>query len=199
MTRHELRTPRLSLRAWRESDREPFAAMNADPEVMRWFPSTQTREQSDAGVDRFDAHHAEHGYTAWAVEVVESERGPAPFVGFVGLVHPAWEPPFAHADPCIEVGWRLAPAWWGLGIATEAAGAALRFGLADLALPEVVSFTVRPNLPSQAVMQRIGMRYSGVFDHPKADATDWWAPHALYRAVADDLPGATDPSGRTHP
>ena len=81
MTRHELRTPRLSLREWRDSDREPYAAMNADPEVMRWFPSTQSREESDAGVDRFSAHHDEHGYTAWVVEVIESDRGASPFVG----------------------------------------------------------------------------------------------------------------------
>ena len=199
MTRHELRTPRLSLRAWRDSDREPFAAMNADPDVMRWFPSTMSREQSDAGVDRFSAHHDEHGYTAWALEVVDSARGSAPFVGFLGLVRPTFDPPFAHEDPCVEVGWRLDPAWWGLGIATEAAVAVLRFGLLDLGLPEVVSFTVPPNLRSQAVMQRIGMRYDGVFAHPRADAGQWWAAHVLYRAAADDLLTTTDPSGRTHP
>ena len=199
MTRHELRTPRLSLRAWREDDRAPFAAMNADPGVMRWFPSTMSREQSDAGVERFSAHHDEHGYTAWAVEVVESDRGPAPFVGFVGLVRATFDPPFPHAEPCIEVGWRLAPAWWGLGLASEAAAAAVGFGLVDLGLPEVVSFTVPPNIRSQAVMQRIGMRYDGVFTHPRADLGQWWGPHVLYRATEADLRGPTDPSGRTPP
>jgi RimJ/RimL family protein N-acetyltransferase len=199
MARHELRTPRLLLRAWRESDRAPFAAMNADPRVMRWFPSTYDRARSDEGVDRFIALHDEHGYTGWAVEVLESMRGPAPFAGFVGLVPPTFDPPFAHALPCVEVGWRLAAEWWGLGIASEAAGAALRFAFDQAGLDEVVSFTVPPNLASQAVMQRIGMRYAGVFDHPRAQPDDWWRAHALYRATADDLRAAGDASGRTQP
>ena len=199
MTRHELRTPRLSLRAWRDSDREPFAAMNADPRVMRWFPGLMDRAASDAMVDRVEAQHAEHGYTVWAVEVLDSSRGPAPFVGFVGLMRPSFDVPFSHEVPCVEVGWRLDADWWGLGIATEAAAASLRHGLLDLGLPEIVSFTVPANIASQAVMQRIGMRYSGVFHHPRAAADDWWGPHVLYRSTADDLPAPTDPSGRTHP
>lgn len=195
----ELRTPRLLLRAWRDEDRGPFAAMNADPGVMRWFPSVQDRAASDATVDRFAALHAELGFTGWAVEVLASERGPAPFVGFVGLVPPAWPAPFGHTDPLVEVGWRLDAAWWGLGIATEAARAALRFGLEDVGLPEIVSFTVPPNLPSQAVMQRIGMRYDGVFHHPRAAADAWWGPHVLYRVSVEEARAAWDASGRTHP
>jgi RimJ/RimL family protein N-acetyltransferase len=199
MTRHELRTPRLHLRAWRESDRAPFAEMNTDPRVMRWFPSTYDRVRSDEGVDRFIALHDELGYTGWAVEVLESERGATPFAGFVGLVPPTFDPPFAHETPCVEVGWRLAADWWGLGIASEAASAALRFAFADAGLTEVVSFTVPANLPSQAVMQRIGMRYDGVFDHPRAQPGDWWRAHALYRATPDDVSGDPAESGRTHP
>jgi ribosomal-protein-alanine N-acetyltransferase len=189
----------LSLRAWRDSDREPFAAMNADPRVMRWFPGVLDRGASDAMVDRLDAEHVEHGFTSWAVDVLDSERGPAPFVGFVGLMRPSFDAPFSHSLPCVEVGWRLAADWWGLGIATEAALASLRFGLLEVGLPEIVSFTVPANLASQAVMQRTGMRYSGVFAHPRATAGEWWGPHVLYRATADDLPATTDPSGRTHP
>ena len=177
----ELRTPRLRLRAWRDDDREPFAAMNADPRVMRWFPSTQDRARSDEGVDRFIALHQEHGFTGWAVEVLESDRGPAPFVGFVGLVPPSFAAPFGHVEPLVEVGWRLSADWWGLGIATEAARESVRFGLEDVGIPEIVSFTVPPNLASQAVMQRIGMRYDGVFHHPKAKPDEWWGPHVLYR------------------
>ncbi len=199
MALSELRTPRLRLRAWREEDREPFAAINADPRVMRWFPSTQDRARSDEGVDRFVRIHEERGWTAWAVEVVGSERGPAPFVGFVGLVPPDWPAPFGHVEPLVEIGWRLSADWWGLGIATEAAREALRFGLQEAGLTEVVSFTVPPNLPSQAVMQRIGMRYDGVFHHPKATATDWWGPHVLYRVDVEAARAAGDLSGRTHP
>jgi len=179
----ELATTRLRLRAWREEDREPFARLNADPDVMRWFPSVKDRHASDAEVDRFVAVGEEWGFTFWAVEVVASERGPAPFVGFIGLQAPSFDPPFAHASPCIEIGWRLAAQWWGLGLATEGARAALDHGFVECGLPEVVSFTVPPNLRSQAVMQRLGMRYDGVFEHPRG-AGQWWGPHALYRATA---------------
>ena len=194
MSRRELRTPRLHLRAWRDSDRTPFAAMNADPRVMRWFPSTHTRATSDETVDRFVRVHDELGYTGWAVEVLDSQRGTAPFIGFVGLVPTRWPPPFAHAQPCVEVGWRLAADWWGLGLATEAADAALRFAFDEAGLSEVVSFTVPPNLASQAVMQRLGMRYDGVFDHPRAAPGDWWRTHALYRVTADDRIAVEDAS-----
>ena len=183
MIRHELTTERLLLRAWREDDREPFARTSADPEVMRWFPATMDKERSDAFVDRLIAIHDEFGFTAWAVEVRRSERGASPFVGFVGLMPTSFDPPFAHADPCIEIGWRLARQWWGIGLATEAAGAALRWGLDEAGLPEIVSLTVPANLPSQAVMQRIGMRYDGVFEHPRGIG-QWWGPHVLYRAAA---------------
>lgn len=192
MTRHELRTPRLLLRAWRESDLEPFAAMNADPEVMRWFPSALTREESDAMVERIEQTHERVGFGLWAVEVLGSARGPAPFVGFVGLSSPRFELPVEHAEPCIEVGWRLDARWWGMGIASEAAAETLRFAFLDAGLPEVLSWTVPPNLASQKVMQRLGMRYSGVFEHPLAAPGDWWGPHVLYRATVDDLPRASD-------
>ncbi len=197
----ELRTPRLLLRAWRDSDREPFAAINADPRVMRWFPSTQDRARSDEGVDRFVALHERLGYTGWAVEVLGSDRGPSPFVGFVGLVPPGWQAPFGHVEPFVEIGWRLSPDWWGLGIATEAAREALRFAFEDAGITEVVSFTVPPNLASQAVMQRIGMRYDGVFHHPAARPDEWWGPHVLYRvdreaaAVSRSSSGWTDRAG----
>jgi RimJ/RimL family protein N-acetyltransferase len=200
MTRHELHTPRLHLRAWREDDREPFAQLNADPEVMRWFPATQDRVESDATIERLKRQHDDLGWTFWAVQVLDSARGPAPFVGFVGLTTPRFgEPPFPHADPCVEIGWRLSRDWWGLGIATEAAGEALRFALDELALPEVISYTVPPNLASQAVMQRLGMHYDGVFHHPRASAQDWWGPHVLYRRARDDSGAAGEASGRTHP
>jgi RimJ/RimL family protein N-acetyltransferase len=178
----ELTTPRLRLRAWRDEDREPFARINADPAVMRWFPDVKDREQSDAEVDHFIAAGAQSGFTFWAAEVTDSERGPASFIGMIGLHNPRFDPPIAHAEPCVEVGWRLDADWWGLGLATEGARAALEFGLGELGLPEVVSFTVPPNLRSQAVMQRIGMRYAGVFEHPRGIG-QWWGPHALYRAT----------------
>ena len=181
----EIQTPHLFLRAWRDSDREPFAKMNADHRVTKYLPSSLSPSESDAFVDRLIEHHKVHGYTFWAVEVCEpmrgSQRGTSPFVGFVGLQQPRYSMPFEHEQPLVEVGWRLAPEWWGLGIATEAAAVSLTFAWNALKLNQVVSYTVPPNLPSQAVMQRIGMSYVGMFNHPDG-GLKWWAPHALYRA-----------------
>ena len=183
MTRTELRTPRLLLRAWREEDLEAFAAMNADPVVMEHFPAVLDRAGSDAVVDRFSLHLAGHGFAMWAAEVLESERGPAPFVGFVGLQVPRWEPPFEHTDPCVEVGWRLARDWWGLGLASEGARESLRFAFDDLGLTEVVSFTVPANLPSRRVMEKIGMMFNPAddFDHPLLPERHPLRRHVLYR------------------
>src|SRR5438128_1467437 len=116
----ELRTERLLLRRWRDGDREPFAAMNADPAVMEHFPGTLTREQSDATIGRFDREFDERGYGLWAVEAPD-----APFAGFVGLHLAAFDATFT---PAVEIGWRLAREHWGRGYATEAARAALAFG-----------------------------------------------------------------------
>ena len=189
-----LRTERLLLRAWRDSDRGPYAALNADPKVMEFFPAALNRGQSDDSVDRLIAHHGERGFTGWAVQVLQSSRGPAEFIGFVGLLVPTFDPPFPHAaDPVVEIGWRLSADWWGLGLATEAAVAAVGYGLNVLRLPEIVSFTVPTNVRSRAVMERIGMTYDTDFDHPSATSGDWWQRHVLYRigpASAGSTPGA---------
>src|SRR6185295_6794724 len=117
----ELDTPRLRLRRWREEDREPFAAMNADPAVMEFFVAPQSREASDASIDAWQADFARRGWSNWAAEELCSGR----FIGFVGLSVPRRVLPFS---PCVEVGWRLARAYWGQGYASEAARASLRFG-----------------------------------------------------------------------
>lgn len=149
---------RVLLRQWREEDREPFAALNADPETMRYFPSTLSREESDAMVDWASALIEERGWGLWAVEV----PGVAPFVGFVGLNVPRFMP------EVVEVGWRLLKEHWGNGYATEAGREALRYGFDELALDEIVSFTTVSNTPSRRVMERIGMTHdpSRDFDHP---------------------------------
>src|SRR5580698_9799584 len=129
-----LQRARLTLRRWTDADREPFAAMNADPRVMEHFPAIQNQTESDAVADRIQKHFEERGFGMWAVEVPE-----APFIGFVGLMAPSFE---AHFTPCVEVGWRLAHAHWGKGYATEGARAALRIGFDELGLAEIVSMTV---------------------------------------------------------
>jgi ribosomal-protein-alanine N-acetyltransferase len=160
----ELRTERLRMRRWTDADREPFAAMNADPRVMEHFPATLNREESDALVDRIERGFAEHGFGLWALEACGTGR----FLGFTGLAVPrftvAWMA--EREQPVVEVGWRLVPEAWGLGLATEAAQAALRFGFEEVGRREVVSFTVVHNLRSQAVMRRLGMRRLTTYDHP---------------------------------
>ena len=166
----ELRTARLLLRRWREQDRAPFAALNADPVVMQHFPSPLSAEQSDAFVESVEAHFAEHGYGLWAVEVDGA------FVGFTGL---AWQTYEADFTPALEVGWRLAREAWGHGYATEAATAALARGLEEV--DSVISTTALTNLRSQRVMQRLGMRRQLEFDHPRVPAGHPVRPHVLYR------------------
>lgn len=171
----ELSTPRLRLRQWQESDRPAFAGLNADPEVMRYFPGTQTREQSDRSIDLWAAELDERGWSNWAVE----QRADGAFVGFVGLTVPRRALPFM---PCVEIGYRLARPCWGRGLATEAGREVLRFAFEDLALPEVVSFTARLNLPSQAVMQRLGLRDAHEdFEHPALPEGSPLRLHCLYR------------------
>jgi ribosomal-protein-alanine N-acetyltransferase len=171
----ELRTARLLLRPWRDEDREPFAALNADPEVMEHFPSTMTRAQSEAFVDFIVATTAERGWGIWAVEVVATGE----FIGFVGLNEPRFD---AHFTPAVEIGWRLAGNAWGHGYATEAARAVLEHAFTELELDEVVSFTSTTNLRSQRVMERIGMTHDPAddFDHPRV-TDERLRRHVLYR------------------
>jgi len=171
----EFETPRLLLRQWRESDREPFAAMNADPAVMEFFPSLQDRARSDASIDVWQGELATRGWSNWAAELIESGH----FIGCVGLAVPRRVLPFT---PCVEVGWRLARAFWGKGLATEAARGALRVGFGQLLLPEIVSFTAIGNRRSRAVMERIGMRNANQdFEHPGVPEGHPLRLHCLYR------------------
>lgn len=171
----EIRTPRLFLRQWREADRQPCAAINADPDVMRFFPSTQTAESSSRSVDTWAEEIEQRGWSNWAVEVTESGR----FAGFIGLTVPRRALPFM---PCVEVGYRLAKEHWGHGFASEGARAALDFAFERLHLQEVVSFTALLNLPSQAVMKRIGMLDANEdFDHPAVPQASPLKRHCLYR------------------
>jgi RimJ/RimL family protein N-acetyltransferase len=183
-------TDRLVLRRWRETDREPFAAMNADPVVMEHMQGPMTRAASDAFIDRIEAHWDAHGWGLWAVEV----PGSAPFVGYVGL----WPADYVTGAPMVEVGWRLAHAHWGHGYATEAARAALRFGFEEIGMPEIVSFTVPQNHRSRRVMERIGLVRdpAGDFDHPRVDAAAYprLVRHVLYRLSRDAWRRLPDPA-----
>jgi len=170
----EIETERLLLRQWREGDAAPFAALNADPRVMEHFVAPLTRAGSDGLIERSRVAIARRGWGLWAVE----RRADRRFLGFVGLTVVRDEMPFA---PAVEAAWRLAHAAWGNGFATEAARAALRFAFGKLDLDEVVSYTAAANRRSIAVMERLGMRRSGDFDHPAVPAGHRLRPHVLYR------------------
>lgn len=170
----EHETERLRLAAWQECHIAPFAAMNADAEVMRYFPATLSDAQTRAAVDVWRAQFEERGWSNWAVELKDSGE----FIGFIGLSIPRRPLPFS---PCVEVGWRLARRFWGNGYATEGATSALDVGFRRLDLAEIVSFTVLANLPSRAVMERIGMRNTGRdFDHPSIPEGSPLRRHCLY-------------------
>jgi RimJ/RimL family protein N-acetyltransferase len=177
-----LRTDRLLLRPWRAEDREPFAALNADPVVMEHFPSRLTREESDQFADSIAAHLDEEGWGTYAVEVVAGPgRGGVAFIGYVGLAAPDWL-------GATEVRWRLAREHWGLGYATEGAHAALADGFERLSLVEIVAITVSANERSRAVMRRLGMTHDPAddFDHPYLPEGHALRRHVKYRLRRGD-------------
>jgi len=177
-----LETQRLILRRWRETDREPFAQMNADPRVMQFMPARLSREESDRMVNRIEKHFDERGFGLFAVEVREGQS----FVGFVGLAVPNFE---THFTPCVEIGWRIAADYWNRGFATEGAKRVLSYSFDTLGLDEVVSFTVPANLPSRRVMEKIGMHRAPEddFDHPRIPEGHPLRRHLLYRIARGEV------------
>lgn len=168
-----LRTDRLLMRRWLESDREPFAALNADQETMRFFPATIDRPASDAFVDVIESRFELQGYGLWALEVTET----AEFIGFTGLNPMPDGVPGAGGT---EVGWRLARYAWHRGYATEAATAALDVAFGGVGMKEIWSMTAVLNEPSQAVMRRLGLTEVARFDHPRVPAGHPLRPHVTY-------------------
>ncbi|WP_142849145.1 GNAT family N-acetyltransferase [Telmatospirillum sp. J64-1] len=175
-----LKTKRLLLRPWQDEDLVPFAALNADPQVMEFLPSVLNRAESDALAAKIRQRMDQRGFGFWAVEV----PGEASFIGFVGLSVPGFR---AHFTPCVEIGWRLDRAFWGRGFATEAALTACSFAFDALGLAEVVAFTVPRNRRSRAVMERLGMttRPEDDFDHPLLPEGHPLRRHVLYRLAVE--------------
>jgi ribosomal-protein-alanine N-acetyltransferase len=163
------------MRRWRRSDLAAFAAINADPEVMEHFPEPLTREQSAELIERIESGFEADGFGLWALEAPGGE-----LVGFTGLIRVPAEMPFA---PAVEAGWRLGRRWWGRGLAAEAAGAAIDYGLGAAGLSEVVAYTAVGNERSRRLMERLGMRRDPAEDflHPALAPADPLAAHVLYR------------------
>ncbi len=181
-----LTTARLILRTWLPSDVPTMAAINADPLVMKHFPSTQDAEATQALVDHIHAHQQQFGYSLYAVEKKDTNT----FIGFVGLNQPPFVIPNfqPNSTPIVEIGWRLSSQHWGRGYATEAAQAVLAHAFTTLNLAEIISFTVVANTPSRRVMEKIGLHHDVAddFDHPNLTADSPLRRHVLYRLTKDD-------------
>ncbi|HEY3737097.1 MAG TPA: GNAT family N-acetyltransferase [Jatrophihabitans sp.] len=175
----EIRTDRLLMRRWRDSDREPFAALNADPEARRYFPSTLSREVSDADIDSYEEKWERNGVGLWALERLDTGE----FLGFTGL-NPM--PENGPGEGFYEVGWRLAQPAWHQGFATEAARAALDVAFERLDVAEIWSHTAVANRPSIAVMLRLGLRHVTTAPHPRLPDDSPLSQHVYYRITAAD-------------
>jgi RimJ/RimL family protein N-acetyltransferase len=172
----DIQTGRLLLRRWKAEDREPFAQLNADPRVMQFFPSCLSREESNRSADAIERKIEERGFGLYAAELREDQA----FIGFIGLSVPGFH---AHFTPCVEIGWRLAAAYWNRGLATEGANGVVRHAFDVLGLDALVSFTTERNLPSRRVMEKIGMTRDPAddFDHPNLPEGHSLRKHVLYR------------------
>jgi RimJ/RimL family protein N-acetyltransferase len=181
MTSVVLITDRLILRSWRDADLPLVADITADPEVMRFFHLTRSRAQSDAWVERTQAHLDRNGFGIFAVEA----PGVAPLIGFAGL---STVPASLPCAPAIEAVWTFGAPWWRQGYCTEAARAVLADGFGRLGLAEIVAFTAEANLPSQSVMSKLGMSrdFSGDFGHPQVPMEHPMHRHVLFRLPRPD-------------
>jgi RimJ/RimL family protein N-acetyltransferase len=171
-----LTTDRLILRRSRDSDREPFACINADPRVMEFMPAVLSRDESGLVVDRIEEHFRENGFGLYAAELRDDHS----FIGFVGLAIPQFRAAFT---PCVEIGWRLSADHWGKGLATEGARAVVSEAFDTLKITELVSFTVPGNTRSRRVMEKLGMTHDPAddFDHPKLSDRHALRRHVLYK------------------
>ena len=168
-----IETERLILRHWKEEDRKPFAEMNGNPNVMKYFPSTLSTEESSAFVDRINSEFEETGYGLYAVETKDTGE----FIGYVGFHRFTFDAPFS---PNWEIGWRISDKFWHKGYATEAATACINYAREKKMCNTLYSFTAVPNIPSENVMKRIGMSYEMTFMHPKLPHGHRLKEHKLY-------------------
>ncbi|MFM7329759.1 MAG: GNAT family N-acetyltransferase [Bacteroidota bacterium] len=168
-----LTTERLHLRQFCADDLDDFAGMNADPEVMRFYPAPLSRQQSNDFLDTNAQHWLRHGFGLFAV----TDRESCSFLGYTGLKVPQFE---AFFTPCVEIGWRFTTASWGKGYATEAARACLEFGFTTIGLSQIASFTTIRNVRSEQVMIRLGMHRIGDFENPRVEPGHPLRPHVLY-------------------
>jgi RimJ/RimL family protein N-acetyltransferase len=181
-----LKTRRLVLRSWLETDRDLFREINADPKVMEFFSFRRSHAQSDEMLEKLNRMISDTGLGFYAIALRDTNEP----IGFCGLAMANIGQ--ALAADTVEIGWRLAPRFWGNGYVTEAAAALLDFGFGQKALAEIVSFAVAENHRSTAVMVRLGMRHdpSRDFDHPRVlDTHPHLKRHVLYSITREQWAG----------
>ena len=181
MSSYIIETKRLGLRRWIESDIQPFAQMNQDGAVMKYFPGILTEDETYEMEKRINLHFDKNSFGLFAVE----EKLTGRFIGFTGFAIPTFDSFFT---PCIEIGWRYIKEVWGRGYATEAATACLQYGFNTLQFDAIFSFTAAVNINSEKVMKRIGMKYLGGFYHPKIERNHILCSHVLYQVDKDEMP-----------
>lgn len=178
--RYIFKSDRLGFRNWEEGDLTPFAEMNADPEVMTFFPNCLTRDQTAEMIARLKTGYAENGYTFFAVDELESQD----FIGFIGLIQPNFE---AFFTPCVEIGWRLKKSVWNKGYATEGANACLTYGFKTFGFSEIIAITAVVNKKSERIMQKVGMTYIGIFEHPQLALGHELRSHLVYKIERNQM------------
>jgi len=171
------KTTRLAFRTWSNNDLTAFAKLCADPEVMRYFPSALSKDETQNYIDRLIAHQEEHGHCYYAVELLETKE----FIGFIGLAYQSYE---SYFTPCVDIGWRLKKEAWGNGYATEGAKACLKYAFENLGIKEIYSTTTHNNEPSEKVMQKLGMQKLENFVHPKMAADHPLQPIVVYKITS---------------
>ncbi|MDD3052017.1 MAG: GNAT family N-acetyltransferase [Candidatus Cloacimonetes bacterium] len=170
---YEFETDRLGFRQWQDRDKLPFAKMNSNAEVMKYFPNTLTNKQSDEFVERIVNHFKNFGYGLWAVDKKNTKE----FIGYIGFLTATFVSDFT---PCIEIGWRLDNRFWNNGFATEGAKKCLLYGFNILKFKDIYSFTSILNKQSIKVMEKIGLRRICTFNHPKIENNHPLQLHVLY-------------------
>jgi RimJ/RimL family protein N-acetyltransferase len=173
------------MRRWLAADEQVFASMCADPLVMRYFPAALSAEESIAFIRKIESHFDQKGFGLWALE----RRCDGRFLGFTGLYTVNLDCPVRGE---VEIGWRLAREFWGQGLASEAARAALGFAFESLALPRVISMTAAVNEPSRKLMHRLGMKRAASldFDHPSIARGHELREHVVYQLRQADSSAA---------
>ena len=173
---HQLKTSRLILRNWRQTDIRPFAILNSDPRVCEFLPNILTYEETVTSVTKIESHFKEYGFGLFAVELISTKT----FIGFVGLKYFSFD---SHFTPSVELAWRLSWKNWGHGLATEAAQKVTQYGFEMLGLPEILAITAKRNQRSRRVMEKLGMftNEDENFLHPQLEHNHPLSEHVLYR------------------